>query len=321
MHKRTARLTTPILLLALLPCLTGGGVATGQDRQDEPPINLGADLVLLDVSVVDRAGHPVRTLPKTRFSVLEDGVQQDIEFFNSAQAAASIAFVLDTSGSMRTKLKQTTEAASRILDGAQPDDEFAVVEFRDSANLIEEFTSNTNDVRDALGGLQATGQTTLIDAAYLAADYVQHDGRNRLKAVVLVSDGLDKGSYYTVEQLVDHVRALDVRLYVIGFTIDLEGGGGVFRKSEKEKADQLLAKLAKETGGQAFFPSRLEDLTSINDAIATDLRTVYSIGYYSTNQKKDGTFRTVAVKVLGTNGREDATMTVRTRSGYMAEKS
>jgi Ca-activated chloride channel family protein len=157
------------------------------DRQDEPQVELGAELILLDVSVADRSGRPVTTLPKSRFAVFEDGSPQDIEFFSSADAPASIAFVLDTSGSMRLKIRQTAEAAARILDSARPGDEFAVIEFKDTANLIEEFTSDPGDVRDALSGLQAVGQTAMLDAAYLSADYVQHDGRNRLKAVVLVT--------------------------------------------------------------------------------------------------------------------------------------
>ncbi len=311
-------------MLAVAVALPARPVAFAQteDKQepDQPPIVLGADLVLLDVSVIDRAGHPVRTLPQGRFQIFEDGVQQDIEFFNSAHAPASIAFALDTSGSMRTKIRQTAEAAAKVLDGAEPGDEFAVIEFKDVANLIEEFTSNPQDVRDALGGLQATGQTTVIDAAYLAADYVQREGHNRLKAIVIVTDGLDKASYYTVDQLVDHLRELDVRLYLIGLTADLDTGG-VFKKSEKERSTQLLNKLARETGGQAFFPNGLADLDSVNAAIATDLRTVYSIGYYPKNTKKDGTFRAVGVKVLGTNGKEDSNMSVRTRTGYLAEKS
>jgi Ca-activated chloride channel homolog len=160
----------------------------------------------------------------------------------------------------------------------------------------------------------------VLDAAYLSADYVHREARNRLKAVVLVTDGLDKNSYYSFDQLVAHLRKLDVRLYLVGFTFDLDEGGGIFRKSEKTKAQQLLTKLARDTGGQAYFPERLEDLAGINDKIAVDLRTVYSIGYYPKNDKKDGTYRTVSVRVLDANGKDDPDVSVRTRAGYTAEK-
>ena len=208
----------------------------------------------------------------------------------------------------------------RILDGARKGDEFAVIEFRDQANLIEEFTSDPADVRDALADLEATGQTAVLDAAYVAADYVHQEGKNRLKAIVLVTDGLDRNSYYSFDQLVDHVRKLDVRLYLVGLTADLDGGGALFRKSDRSKAELLLTKLARETGGKAFFAAGLGDLASVNDAIAADLRTVYSIGYYPKNPTKDGTFRTVGVEVLGAAGKPDSTLTARTRSGYLAQR-
>jgi VWFA-related protein len=146
-------------------------------------------------------------------------------------------------------------------------------------------------------------------------------GPKRLKAIVLVTHGLDKNSYYSFDELVDQLREVDVRLYLVGLTADLCASAGVFRKSQKEKAELLLEKLARGTGGWAFFPAGLEDLASVHDAIATDLRTVYSIGYYPTNHKKDGTFRAVAVRVLGANGKEDSNVAVRTRSGYLADRS
>ena len=100
----------------------------------------------------------------------------------------------------------------------------------------------------------------------------------------------------------------------------LSGSGGLFKKSQKEKAEQLLKKLAEETGGRSFFPRDLSELGPITDQIATDLRTVYAIGYYPTNTKKDGSFRRVDVKVLDTSMKPDSKLVARTRSGYVADK-
>jgi Ca-activated chloride channel family protein len=208
-----------------------------------------------------------------------------------------------------------------VLDGARPGDEFAVVEFKERADLVEEFTSNPSDVRAAMDGFVAFGQTAVLDAVYVSAEYAQRESRNRLRAVVLVTDGLDKNSYYSFDRLVGRLRKLDVRLYIVGLTLDLDRGGGIFRASDKEKADDLLLELARDTGGRAFFPKQLEELGSVNAAIAADLRSVYSIGYYPKNQKKDGAYRAVAVKVLGEDRKEDGRLVVRTRSGYVADKS
>ena len=309
-----------MLLLSVLAVAAPGALPRVARGQDDTPINLGAELVVLDVSVADRAGRQILTLPKERFEVLEDGVRQDVEVFERGEAPASIVLVLDASGSMRTKIKNVAEAAARVLEGARPGDEFAVVEFREDANVVEEFTSDPAAIRDALAGLEPAGQTAMIDAAYVAADYAQRAGRNRIKSVVLVTDGLDKNSFYTPENLSDHFRRLDVRFYAVGFTADLDTERGLFQKSEKAKSEQLLTRLARETGGRSFFPATLGELNAINDAIASDLRTVYSIGYYPKNPKKDGSFRSVSVRVLDAGGREAPGLSVRTRSGYVAGK-
>ena len=314
------------LVLTALGGAPGAGVAVpcaasaGYQDQDDSPITLGAELVVLDVSVADRTGRHVMTIPKDQFEVLEDGVKQDIEVFERGEAPASFVLVLDASGSMRVKMPKVTEAAARVLEGARAGDEFAVVEFREDAHVVEEFTSDPTAIRDALAGLEGFGQTAMVDAAYVAANYAQREGRNRIKAVVMVTDGLDKNSFYTTDNLTDHLRRLDVRFYVIGFTADLGTERGIFQKSERARAEQLLTRLTRETGGQAFFPASLAELNAVNDAIAADLRTVYSIGYYPKNTKKDGSFRSVAVRVLDQSGKQAGGLSVRTRSGYVAGK-
>jgi Ca-activated chloride channel family protein len=292
--------------------------ARADDRQDE--LQLGTELVILDVSVVDRANRPIYDIPRERFQVAEDGAPQTIEFFSRETAPVSMGLAIDTSGSMRSKLESVVQAVTNLVRTSQPNDEMAVIEFKDTVELIEEFTSKQKDVEDALEDLVANGQTSLLDAIMLSSDYIQKDSKNRRKALVLVSDGLEKGSYYTLEQVVDRMRERDVRLYLIGFTQDLDGSGGLFKKSQKEKAEQLLKKLAEETGGRSFFPRDLSELGPITDQIATDLRTVYAIGYYPTNTKKDGSFRKVDVKVLDTSQKPDSKLVARTRSGYVADK-
>lgn len=308
-------------LAGAAPAIPGQQPEAPAQQPDEPPITLGAELVVLDVSVTDKNGRPVGTIPKEHFQVFEDGAPQEIEFFSRGEAPASIVLALDASGSMRQKIKNVTEAAARVLSGARPGDEFAVVEFREEAFVIEEFTSDPVAVRDALSGLEPFGQTAMIDAAYLSAEYAQREGRNQVKAVVLVTDGVDKNSFYTFDQLAEHFRRLNVRFYAIGFTADLDTDRGLFQGSEKARSEKLLTRLAKETGGMSFFPARLEELSGINDAIAGDLRSVYSIGYYPKNTKRDGTYRAVSVRVLGSNGRESSGLAVRTRAGYIAGRS
>ena len=255
-------------------------------NRDDAPIKLGTDLVVLDVTVLDPSNKPVTDLAKDNFQVIEDKVQQKIEFFGREQVPVSLVFCIDTSGSMRTKIDTVIKASASLVKESRGGDEVAVIEFKLQPNLLEEFTENTADVVDTLQGLIASGQTAMFDALYLAADYANKEGKNRRKAVILVTDGLDKDSYYKFNEVVEHLREIDVQIYLIGFTSDLDRDSGLFKKSPRDKAEGLLSKLADETGGKAFFPRELSEVNAVAKAISGDLRTQYGIGYYPTNSKK-----------------------------------
>jgi Ca-activated chloride channel family protein len=298
--------------------------AAGQDRPktktqqpQEEVIRVGTDLVILDVTVVDQDNKPVMDLRQDQFQVFEDKVPQRIEFFSKEQVPVSLVLTIDTSGSMRPKLDTVIKAAATLVKASRPEDEIAVIEFKDQPELLEEFTADINDVIDTLQGLVASGQTALLDAVYLSADYASKEAKNRRKAVLVITDGLDKNSYYKFSEVVDRLRELDVQIYLIGFTKDLSEEGGLFKKSEKEKAEGLLHKLAAETGGKAFFPKELSEVATIAEQISTDLRTQYSIGYYPTNSKRDGSFRSIKVQLANVGSRR---LAVRTRSGYVAPR-
>src|SRR5690349_15782935 len=259
-----------------------------QEPQDdkEGVIKLGTDLVTLDVTVVDQSNKPVMDLKEDNFQVTEDKLPQKIAFFSKEQVPVSLVFAIDTSGSMRSKLDTVIKASVNLVKETRRDDEVAVVEFKDQPELLEEFTTDTADVIDTLQSLVASRQTAMLDALYVGADYASKEGKNRRKAIILVTDGLDRDSYYKFNEVVDHLRETDVQIYLIGFVSDLDGDRGLFRKSDKDKAEGLLKKLAEETGGKAFFPRELSETHSIAQQISTDLRTQYSIGYYPTNTKK-----------------------------------
>jgi Ca-activated chloride channel homolog len=288
--------------------------------QDPPPlkddeaIKLGRTMVTLDVTVVDPANKPVMDLKQEEFMVAEDKVPQKIEFFNREQVPVSLVFAIDTSGSMRPKLDTVVKASTNLVKEGRKGDEIGVIEFKDQPELLEEFTSDVNDVIDTLNGLVASRQTAMLDALYLAADYANKEGKNRRKAVLVVTDGLDNDSYYKFGEVVNHLREIDVQIYLIGFINDLDKDSGLFKKSPKEKAEGLLNKLAEETGGKAFFPRELSEVHSIAQQISTDLRTQYSISYYPSNSKKDGSYR--AIKVLVNSGARR--LIARTRPGYTA---
>ena len=271
---------------------------------------------MLDVTVVDPANKPAMDLKQDEFTVTEDKVPQKIEFFSREQVPVSLVFAIDTSGSMRPKLDTVVKASTNLVKAGRRDDEMAVIEFKDQPELLEEFTPDVNDVIDTLNGLVASRQTAMLDALYLAADYANKEGKNRRKAVLVVTDGLDNDSFYKFGEVVNHLREIDVQVYLIGFINDLDKDGGLFKKSPKDKAEGLLNKLAEETGGKAFYPRELSEVHGIAQQISTDLRTQYSIGYYPSNAVKDGTFRAVKVQVNAGARR----LVARSRPGYTAPK-
>lgn len=285
-------------------------------QKDDDTITLGRTLVLLDVTVVDPSNKPVMDLKQEEFTVTEDKVPQKIEFFSREQVPVSLVFAIDTSGSMRPKLDTVVKASTNLVKEGRRNDEMAIIEFKDQPELLEEFTGDINDVIDTLNGLVASRQTAMLDALYLAADYANKEGKNRRKAVMVVTDGLDNDSFYKFGEVVNHLREIDVQIYLIGFINDLDKDSGLFKKSPKEKAEGLLNKLAEETGGKAFFPKELSEVHAIAQQISTDLRTQYAIGYYPSNSSKDGTFRSVKVQVSSGTRR----LLARSRNGYTAAR-
>jgi Ca-activated chloride channel family protein len=294
------------------------GAQDDAGSDDKNPIRIGTDLVMLDVTVLDAAANkPVLDLKREQFQVFEDKTQQEIRFFGRDQVPVSIVFGIDTSGSMKPKLDTVIKASINLVKEGKKGDEMAVVEFKDTPELLSEFTEDINEITDTLQNLVGSGRTAMLDALYLASDYAHKEARNRRRAVILVTDGLDKNSYYKFDEVVDRLRELDVQIYLIGFTNDLsDEGAWVFKKSDKDKAEGLLNRLAGETGGKAFFPKELAEVHTVAQQISTDLRTQYSIGYYPTNANKDGTFRAIRVQVNGGNRR----LVARTRNGYSAPR-
>lgn len=293
--------------------------------EDEGTITIETELVNLNVRVIDRNNRPINSLRKDDFRVFEDNVPQEIEAFSKAEVPTNYALVIDNSGSLRMQLDKVIEASKIIINTNKPDDETSVIRFVDSSNIeiAQEFTSNKTDLMDALDNLYIQGgQTAIIDAVYLAAQRVDDYEKSRnpndkkRRALILVSDGEDRDSFYNEQQLFELLRESEVQIYAIGFVNELSKEGGFISKSPQTKAKSFLERLAKETGGKVYFPTALSELNGIASDIASELRTQYLISYYPTNTEKDGTFRTIKVNV--TDGPNKEKRIALTRSGRKA---
>ena len=295
-----------------------GAQADQQPQEDDPStIPINTDLVLLDVTVIDQGSNPVFNLTKDDFTVYEDKVKQEIESVSREEVPVSFGLVIDTSGSMRTKLQTVSEAALSLIKGMRTDDEGFVAQFKAEPELVQDFTRDRRELEDALGEIYTGGGTALLDAIIATADYAHEKGKQRRKALIVISDGLEKNSSSKEKAVMEALQEDEVQVYLVGF-IDEEEPGGLFSKAPGKKAKELLTRLAEDSGGRAFFPKDVSEMPAIAAQIAKDLRTQYVISYSPSNDKRDGSFRTIRVVV---NPKDNRKLIARTRQGYYARGS
>jgi len=284
-------------------------------------------LVNISVRVIDRNNRPIGNLQKSDFKVFEDGVEQQIEFFSKGEVPTKYTLLVDNSGSLRQLIDQVIEASKIMIAANRPGDETSVIRFisSDKIEILEEFTQNKNDLNDALENMYIEGgQTAIIDAIYLAVEKLNQsqpkgkDAERTRQAIVLITDGEDRASYYNENQLAELLKESDVQIYVIGFVNLLSSEKGFISKSPQGKAKAFLERIAGQTGGKVYYPAGGADLNSIARDIASELRAQYSIGYIPTNDRRDGTFRNI--KVVVADGPKGEKRIAITKIGRVAEK-
>lgn len=274
-----------------------------------------SEVVVLHVRVTDPSSKAVLDVPQSSFRVLEDDLQQTITLFSKEQIPVSYGLVIDNSGSMRSQLGAVVNAAVRIVNSNKPGDDAFLIRFisSDKVQVVQETTSDRGLLANGLDTLYVEGgQTAVIDAVYLAVEKLSKQASSdkpRRSALVLVTDGEDRNSFYKVEKLLSLLGSSDVQIYAIGFTGELKGKAA-------GKAKDLLSQLATDTGGRAFFPTSAGELTNIAEQIINDIRTQYVIGYEPSNRQSG--FHKVQVLIEDDNKTEKRVAV--TRVGYLARQ-
>src|SRR5207244_5811257 len=256
----------------------GGGVFHAAQKA----LKVDVDLVMVNIAVTDSDNRSVSDLKAENFQIFEDKIEQQIRYFSSEAAPLSLGIVFDISHSMERKLDFAKDAAVKFLETGTPDDEYFLVEFSTRARLAEGFTSDIKRLRDRLSLTPAEGATALYDAVYLGLSKLKA-GQHPKKALLLITDGEDNHSRYSRGDIRDVVRESDAQIYVI------------------DLGRALVGDLADMTGGHSYRTS-VNDLEDTCEKIAFELKNQYVIGYESTNQNKDGKFRTMRVKVTRAAG-------------------
>jgi len=294
---------------------------SAEKKNREYTINVDVNLVVLHATVLDKKGHFANDLKEEDFRVYEDGAPQNLSVFSHADIPVTMGIVIDDSGSMREKREAVNAAALTFVKTSNPQDQVFVVNFNDVYYLDTpgDFASNIEDLKSALDKIDSRGGTALYDAVYASLDHVKLGNRDK-KVLLAITDGEDNASRYTFEELLGYAQKSNAVIYTIGL-LGSEEPGGLFKihGGSAHQAAKKLEKIAEVTGGQPYFPKSLDEVASTCEQVAHDIRNQYTLAYYPSNTRKDGTFRAVRVDAFarGTHTK----LAVRTRPGYFAPKA
>ena len=265
--------------------------------------------VVLHATVVDQRGELATHLDRSAFSVFEDGLPQTITSFRRQDVPVAIGVVVDNSGSMRDKRDEVSRAVLNLVRASNPQDEVFVVNFNRNPYLDQDFTADVGLLERALHQVSMQGSTALYDAIVASARHLENNPRLDKKVLLVITDGQDNMSR---ETLLEAKQALQQKnaptLYAIGLL-----------SNEMQYAGRnALEKLADVTGGAAFFPTSLDQVSDITRSLAHDIRSQYIITYQPHVQNQSANYHPIRVEAHAPGY---AQLTVRTRSGIYTGES
>ncbi len=297
--------------------------ASQDKQQGQYKIGVEVNMVTVPVTVRRPGGGFVKGLPQSAFRIKEEGEDQEILLFAQEGVPTRIAIVLDISGSVRSEWGTIKYATRRFLENLHADDQFALVTFNTESRLKMDWGRQIDRLDAVLGSIYCKDLTNLWDAVWVTANEV-FSGVKEKKAMILMSDGLDNNSAVTYKEALDAAVRSEAMVYVVSKTqavrdrilFDKEMAGYYDGIPEEVflQADYALRKLAYETGGRVLYPKNFGQLGDVYAEVNEELRNQYTLGYISTNPRKDGSYRHIEVIVDAPDVRVSA------RPGYYAPR-
>lgn len=274
--------------------------------QADEVISVDSSLVVLNATIRDEKGVPASGLKRSQFEIFEDGKKQEISFFETEEAPFAAVILIDTSGSMKQRVSLARSATIRFLDGLRVDDNVAVYNFDSKVSVVQDF-SNIRDLSFRAFDLKASGWTVLNDAIYEAAQALDKRPEKR-RAIVVLSDGADTRSGRSSGKALKEALGINAMIY----TVDMSGVANGGREQMQNQG--VLKNFASKSGGIFVKTPGGAELRDAFENIVKELGTQYTLGYYPSNDKKDGKWREIELKVA------DKDLDIRTRKGYNAPK-
>jgi len=254
------------------------------------PLRVDVNLVLLPVTVTDPFCRPVIALTKQDFTVYEEDKPQEIRYFMEEEAPISISVLLDVSKSMSDKIYIERAAIVEFFKNANPDDEYFAITFSDHPRLLAGPTQSIDDVERRLIAVEPGGPTALLDAIYLA-ELQLRSARYRRKAIVIISDGGDNASRYTLREIKSLIQESDVQIYAIGLFDTF-----FFNTLEERLGKKWLDEITDRTGGRTVTVDNRAKVPKAAAAISREMRNQYVLGY-SPKGESEGKWRKIKVRV------------------------
>ncbi|MGC2661289.1 MAG: VWA domain-containing protein [Bryobacteraceae bacterium] len=263
-------------------------------------------LVELHASVVNKKGQLITDLSRDAFKVFENGQPQVIKIFKREDVPVSLGIIIDDSGSMQSKRAGVEAAALAMVRASNPQDEVFIVNFNDDAYLDVPFTSDIRKMEQGLARIDSRGGTAMRDAINMSLDYIKASAKRDKKVLMVITDGNDNASLVSLEKVVTRANQSGILIYAIGLFSDDD-------RHEASKAKRALNELTTASGGVAYYPKAVSEVSGLAVEVARDIRNQYTIAYSPSIQNLDGSYRQIKV-VCNAPGKP----TVRTRSGYYA---
>ena len=277
-------------------------------QEPSPTVKPAGPTVQLSLIVTDSKNKPVNTISKEDIHLVEDKVEQTVLSVEADARPVDLGLVIDSSASLRSLIESILEGARLVVVNRRPEDEIFIERFisSDKIEKLQGFTRDEDALTKALNSIMIEGgRSAILDALYMAADFVADHNRksDRRKALVLFTDGEDRASIYKLDKLISLLRQKKVQVFIVGLTLELDEQGAIGRASARDKAEKLLNTIADETGGRAFFPRNKSELVDSITKIVHDLHRQFRITYQSSNAETKGV-RKIEVKLDSPSGQK-----------------
>jgi VWFA-related protein len=288
--------------------------AQAKTQRALPRFAVDVEVVNLSVTVADARRKHVTGLESRDFTVLEDGIPQELTVFDRQSVPLQVAILVDSSLSMQPRMGAVQGAALHLVRALRPQDSARVVQFNHRHVVVQDFTSDHGLLETAVRAIRPEGATGLYNAIYVSLRDLQRRRADdvRRRAVVVLSDGADTTSLLSDDQVLDAARRAEVTVYAVG--LGIADASPLVASPDASRARYFLGRLAGETGGEAFFPRSIDELDGVYGRIAEELSMQYSLGYVSSNAMRDGKWRKVIVQT-------PRGAVIRHRAGYYAART